>query len=145
MNSDRQAKRNVWLILTLFAIAVLLMNWRDPFIPRAREITIVAKNMTFTMVTSNGDTLTNPDLLCLSGERVTFNIHNEDPGMKHDFTIPDLKIKTQILDSNQSARLTVKMPTGPAAYTYHCTQHQTMMNGTIVINDKKSDTTRLMN
>src|SRR5687767_300183 len=58
--------------------------------PAAREIHIVARDMTFYV---DGRPEANPALRVRRGEHVRVVFRNEDAGMKHDFVIPDWDVE----------------------------------------------------
>src|SRR5688500_9320881 len=72
----------------LFAIVL-----SAPDVP-AREIRIVARNMTFYV---DGNPERNPAIHVRAGERLRLVFRNDDPGTKHDFVVPSLGVETALL------------------------------------------------
>jgi plastocyanin domain-containing protein len=108
----------------LFAIA---LSARD--VP-AREIRIVARNMTFYL---DGSAEPNPVIRVRAGERVRLVVRNDDPGTKHDFVAPGLGVETGILRARTETSIVFRAPAQPSTSTYECTPHASMMRGTMTV------------
>ena len=91
---------------------------------------MVARDMTFYL---DGETDPNPTLRLHAGEEVRLVFRNDDPGMKHDFTIPGWGVVTKRVEGKGEASVTFRAPEGPATLTYQCTPHSAMMKGTIAV------------
>ena len=98
--------------------------------PATREIQIVARGMTFYV---DGRAEANPRLRVGRGESVRIVFRNEDPGMIHDFAIPDWGIQTQVVSGKGQTSITFSAPDRAASGTYACTPHASMMRGTIAV------------
>jgi plastocyanin len=99
--------------------------------PADREITLVARGMTFYL---EGDPATpNPTITVRAGETVRVVYRNEDRGMTHDFAVPALHAESDLVDWNESDDLTLDIPTIPGTYEYVCTPHRLMMSGVIKV------------
>lgn len=108
----------------LFAI---VLSARD--VP-AREIRIVARNMTFYV---DGNPERNPVIHVRTGERVRLVFRNDDPGTKHDFAVPALGVETALLRARTETSIVFRAPTQPSTSAYECTPHASMMRGTITV------------
>jgi plastocyanin len=94
-----------------------------------RTIVVEARNMTFVVAGVEG---TNPRLAADRGERIRFVLKNEDPGMAHDLTLPELDARTALLrQAGTSAELVVTMPEQPGELEYLCSSHVRLMRGVI--------------
>jgi plastocyanin len=99
-------------------------------VPAAREIRLVARDMTFYL---EGQAEPNPTLRIRAGETVRLVLRNEDEGMTHDFAIPDWGAATRRLDGGEEAAITFRVPDRPAPQTYTCRPHSKIMRGTILV------------
>jgi plastocyanin len=125
--------RNVSLKVVAALVAFLVVAALLPVMsqPRAREITLVARDMAFYL---EGDTRTpNPTLEVKAGERVRVVLRNEDRGMTHDFAVPKLQVVTDLLRWNESGDVAFEIPDVPGTYEYVCNPHRLMMAGRIVV------------
>ena len=98
--------------------------------PAAREIRLVARDMTFYV---EGQADPNPTLRLRAGETVRLMLRNEDKGMTHDFAIPEWGAVTRRLDGGEEAAITFRVPDRPASQTYTCRPHSKVMRGTILV------------
>jgi plastocyanin len=98
--------------------------------PGPREIRIVARDMTFYL---EGQTDPNPTLRLRAGESVRLVLRNDDPGMSHDFAIPDWKAATKRIDGGEQVAITFRVPGQPSSQTYRCRPHSAIMRGTILV------------
>ena len=98
--------------------------------PAAREIHIVARDMTFYV---DGRPEANPALRVRRGEHVRIVFRNEDAGMKHDFVIPDWDVETKTLSGKGETSTTFRVPDRASSGAYICTPHVSMMKGTIAV------------
>ena len=98
---------------------------------RAREITLVVRNMAFYL---DGDfEHPNPVIEVKAGENVRIVLRNEDRGMTHDFTLPAAGAQTALLDWQEQAQATFEAPATPGSYEYVCMPHRSMMKGAIKV------------
>lgn len=109
------------------AVCAIVLSARDS---TAREIRIVARDMTFYL---DGGTEPNPVLRLRRGEEVRIVFRNQDAGMKHDFTVPDWGLETNVLSGRGETSINFRAPASAGAGTYACTPHATMMRGTIAV------------
>jgi plastocyanin len=94
-----------------------------------RDIHLVVREMTFYV---EGSTEPNPVIKFRAGERVRIRLRNEDPGMRHDFSIRSWAISTKMLEERgEQDEILFRVPTAPGTETYRCTPHAKMMSGTI--------------
>jgi plastocyanin len=99
-------------------------------VPAAREIHVVARDMTFYV---DGRPEANPVLRVRRGEHVRVVFRSEDAGMKHDFVIPDWNVETKTLSGKGETSITFSVPERAASGSYICTPHVSMMKGTIAV------------
>ena len=117
-------------LVTFLVVAALLPVMSEP---RAREITLVARNMAFYL---EGDIPTpNPTIEVKPGERIRVVLRNEDRGMTHDFAVPEFSVVTDLLRWDETGDVAFEIPGEPGTYEYVCNPHRLMMTGTIVIRD----------
>ncbi|HXH05094.1 MAG TPA: plastocyanin/azurin family copper-binding protein [Vicinamibacterales bacterium] len=121
----------VSVTLTLLVGAVALL----PLLARSRsdaprEVVLVAREMSFFL---DGRDEANPTLRFHPGERVRIVLRNEEPGVIHNFEIPDWRVATRLLNSGQTDAVEFRVPEDHGTQTYLCTPHSTMMRGTIVL------------
>lgn len=98
--------------------------------PAAREIRLVARDMAFYV---EGQADANPTLRLRAGETVRLVLRNEDPGMTHDFAIPEWGAVTRRLEGSEEATITFRVPDRPVSQTYRCRPHSKIMRGTILV------------
>ena len=97
---------------------------------RAREIRLVVRDLAFHV---EGQDDPNPTLVVRRGERVRLVLVNDDPGMRHDVTIPEWKVGTGLIESSARDAAEFTVPDAAGAATYACTPHREIMRGTIRI------------
>ena len=112
------------VLLGAFAVAVVR--------PAPREITLVARGMTFYLENGNQP---NPTLTFKAGERVRIVVRNEDRGISHNLVVPTVKAEFAPIGWNQSADVVFEVPATPGTYEYWCRPHMMMMRGTIIVQD----------
>ena len=119
------------LIAIVFVIAALagaiVLSARGP---AAREIRLVARDMTFYV---EGQADPNPTLRIRAGETVRLILRNEDEGMRHDFAIPEWGAVTRRLEAGEEAAITFRAPARPGPQPYNCRPHSKTMRGTILV------------
>lgn len=92
-------------------------------------VVLTAKDMKFNM--------SNPTIAVAPGEIVRIVIRNEDPGMKHDLLIPQLQLRTPVLEFGDEAVLQFRVPkTGSLEYL--CSFHPISMRGLLEVVDFQS-------
>ena len=84
------------LVVGALAFGAIALSARGP---GPREIRIVARDMTFYL---EGQTDPNPTLRLRAGESVRLVLRNDDPGMTHDFAIPDWKAATRRIEGGRA-------------------------------------------
>jgi plastocyanin len=98
--------------------------------PAAREIRLVARDMTFYV---EGQAEPNPTLRVRAGETVRLILRNEDDGMTHDFAIAEWGAVTRRLEGGEEAAITFRAPARPGPQPYNCRPHSKVMRGTILV------------
>jgi plastocyanin len=96
---------------------------------RAREITLVAKEMAF--YRGDDTSAANPVIEARAGETLRIVLVNRDRGLIHDFAVPAVKAATDQLEWNEQDEVTFEVPDEPGAYEYVCRPHLLMMKGTL--------------
>ena len=112
------------VVMMLGALAAALAR------PAPREVTLVARGMTFYL--ENGDQ-PNPTLTFKAGDRVRIVLRNQDRGIQHNFAMPSVKAELDPIGWNQSADVVLTVPDIPGTYEYWCRPHMMMMRGTIIV------------
>jgi plastocyanin len=95
----------------------------------AREVTLVARGMTFAL--PGQPETSNPVLQLRAGERVRLVLRNEAPGLTHDVAIPAWGVATDPIPGGQSTAVTFVVPRGDGAVEYQCRPHAAMMTGRV--------------
>ena len=116
----------VVVVLLLGALGVALTR------PAPREVTLVARGMTFYL--ENG-TQPNPTLTFKAGERVRIVLRNEDRGISHNLSVPSVRAEFAPIGWNQTSDVVFEVPDTPGTYEYWCRPHMMMMRGTIIVQD----------
>jgi heme/copper-type cytochrome/quinol oxidase subunit 2 len=98
------------------------------------RIELVAECMTFRLADDSADDVArdNPPLEVRTGRRVTVLLRGADPGMKHDFAIPQLQLQTTLVALDETATLAFTAP-APGTYDYLCTRHSQVMRGLLIV------------
>lgn len=98
------------------------------------RIQLVAQCMSFRLAESLDDPKApdNPVLRMRAGRTVEIVVRGADQGMKHDLAIPELALRTPLLDLGDTAVLRFTAP-APGTYEYLCTMHPRVMRGQIVV------------
>jgi plastocyanin len=116
--------------ILITGFAALAVGARSAYrAPEVHEITLVARGMAFRI---EGQTLENPDLPLRSGERLLLRFVNDDPGVRHDFAVPSLGVRTRVLDPGEEERVSI-LVLHPSTHEYLCTLHPLMMKGAILV------------
>jgi plastocyanin len=115
------------LVLAMVVGALLPVMTTGP----AREITLVARDMTF-YLDGNFDR-PNPEIRVKAGETVRIVVRNEERGYTHDFAVPAIGARVRQLEWNERGDVTFDAPSTPGTYEYVCTPHMLMMRGTLKV------------
>ena len=99
----------------------------------SREITMVAKNMVFSVPSSDTSGEANPTITVKRGQKVTIILRNDDAGMLHDLVIEGLDVRLEAVSCGETTRLTFTVPREPGEYVYLCSFHPTRMRGVFVV------------
>jgi plastocyanin len=127
--------RRIWRLagaaLIVTALLPIVAVSRGSGTPPPREIRIVVNDMTFYI---EGQNEPNPMLRLRAGEQIRLVLHNEDPGMSHDFAVTSWQVQTPLLsERGAEAVVTFRVPERPGTYTYNCTPHADIMRGNIQV------------
>ena len=126
--------RGAVVVVVVISVAILSLLVLFPFAVAtrtpAREITLVARDMTFYV---EGETTPNPTIWLTPGEEVQFSLRNADPGIAHNLAIMGWQMETARLETGASATFRVRAPEQPTRQPYVCTPHRQMMGGLIVV------------
>jgi plastocyanin len=98
-----------------------------------REITIVAKDMTFLLTAPTSTAQANPTITVKARQKITMVLRNDDPGMQHDLVIQGQEIRTLVISYGETTRLTFTAPREPGTYVYMCSSHPISMRGTFLV------------
>lgn len=96
-----------------------------------REVVLEARGMTF--VSPGDPEAPNPELQFRAGEEVTVVLHNDAPGLLHDFAIPAWNVHTEQIRAGERAEVTFTVPATPGRTAYECRPHAELMKGTVVV------------
>ena len=118
--------RLVVLIAVAAGTGAIILSARGP---APREIRLVGRNTTFYL---EGSADPNPILRVKPGETVRIVFRNVDAGMRHDFTIPDWDVESNVVAGLGETAVTFTAP-ARGRVEYNCTPHATVMKGTIAV------------
>lgn len=99
----------------------------------SREITMVAKNMVFSVQSSETSGEANPTITVKRGQKITIILRNDDAGMLHDLLIEGLDVRLEAVSCGERTRLTFTAPREPGKYVYLCSFHPTRMRGVFIV------------
>ncbi len=99
----------------------------------SREITMVAKNMVFSVQSLESSGEANPTITVKRGQRVTITLRNDDAGMQHDLLIEGLDVRLEAVSCGETTRLTFTVPREPGEYVYLCSFHPRRMRGVFIV------------
>ncbi len=119
------------MIVVASATGVVLASMAQVAV--SREITIVAKNMVFSVPSLESSGEANPTITVKRGQRVTITLRNDDAGMLHDLVIEGFDIRLEIVSCGETTRLTFTVPRAPGKYVYLCSFHPRRMRGVFIV------------
>ena len=119
------------MIVVVSATGVVLASMAQGAV--SREITIVAKNMVFSVPSVESSGEANPTITVKRGQRVTITLRNDDAGMLHDLVIEGLDVRLEAVSCGETTRLTFTAPREPGEYVYLCSFHPRRMRGVFVV------------
>ena len=96
-----------------------------------REVTLVARGMTFALPEQPG--ATNPTVRLRAGERVRLVLKNEASGLVHDLAIPEWDLTLDAVPAGEASSLTFTVPAKAGQVTYRCQPHAAMMSGMVEV------------
>ena len=99
----------------------------------SREITMVAKNMVFSVPSSESYGEANPTITVKTGQKITIVLRNDDAGMLHDLVIEGLDVRLESVSCGETTRLTFTAPRQPGEYVYLCSFHPRRMRGVFIV------------
>jgi plastocyanin len=116
---------HIGLLIAAFGAAASISCGRAA----AREVTLVARGMTFAL--PDQPDAANPVLRLHAGERVRLVLRNEAAGLVHDVAIPAWGVATAAVQAGQTVETTFVVPEGSGPVEYQCRPHAAMMTGRI--------------
>lgn len=119
------------MIVVVSATGVVLASIAQGAV--SREITIVAKNMVFSVPSLESSGEANPTIIVKRGQRVTIVLRNDDAGMQHDLVIEGLDVRLEVVSCGETTRLTFTVPREPGEYVYLCSFHPRRMRGVFIV------------
>ena len=122
---------SVLMIVVVSATGVVLASMAQGAV--SREITIVAKNMVFSVPSLETSGEVNPTITVKRGQRVTITLRNDDAGMLHDLVIEGLDVRLEVVSCGETTRLTFTVPREPGEYVYLCSFHPRRMRGVFIV------------
>ena len=122
---------SVLMIVVVSATGVVLASIAQGAV--SREITIVAKNMVFSVPSLETSGEVNPTITVKRGQRVTITLRNDDAGMRHDLVIEGLDVRLEVVSCGETTRLTFTVPREPGEYVYLCSFHPRRMRGVFIV------------
>lgn len=122
---------SVLMIVVVSATGVVLASIAQGAV--SREITIVAKNMVFSVPSLETSGEVNPTITVKRGQRVTITLRNDDAGMQHDLVIEGLDVRLEVVSCGETTRLTFTVPREPGEYVYLCSFHPRRMRGVFIV------------
>ena len=122
---------SVLMIVVVSATGVVLASIAQGAV--SREITIVAKNMVFSVPSLETSGEVNPTITVRRGQRVTITLRNDDAGMLHDLVIEGLDVRLEVVSCGETTRLTFTVPREPGEYVYLCSFHPRRMRGVFIV------------
>jgi plastocyanin len=99
--------------------------------PPPREVTLMARGMTFVLATE--PETPNPVIPLRAGERVRLILRNEAPGLLHDIAIPEWDVAVTQIRAGESAEVIFTVPNEIGRHEYRCRPHSEMMKGVVEV------------
>ncbi len=121
----------VLMIVVVSATGAVLASMAQNAV--SREITIVAKNMVFSVPSLETSGGANPTITVKGGQKITITLRNDDAGMLHDLLIEGLDVRLETVSCGETTRFTFTVPRAPGKYVYLCSFHPTRMRGVFVV------------
>ena len=122
-----------WLITILLTVTALGISVArggdsrgDATADPVRTLVLTAKGMRFNA--------TNPTIDLEPGEWIRIVMRNEDPGMKHDLAVPELGLRSAVVETGESTVLSFRVPE-KGLLTYLCSFHPVSMKGAFYVDD----------
>lgn len=113
-------------VLGALAVAIGASSGEPPL-----ELTLRARSMSFHL---DGEDGPNPHLVLPADRRIRLTFVNEEPGVEHDLTLPELGLRTRVLAGDGSRQtITLRTPAEATAARYECSLHPLMMRGELDI------------
>ncbi|MCH8822220.1 MAG: cupredoxin domain-containing protein [Planctomycetes bacterium] len=119
------------MIVVVSATGVVLASMSQGVV--SREITMVARNMVFSVQSSESSGAANPTITVKRGQKVTIILRNDDAGMLHDLVIEGLDVSLESVSCGEATRLTFTAPSEPGEYVYLCSFHPRRMRGVFIV------------
>jgi hypothetical protein len=115
------------LLLGILGLSVMASTGDVP----SREIRLEAREMAFYLP---GNPTPNPDLRLHRGEVVRLVLINRDLGLRHDLSVEELDVRTELVVGDGSAtEVILRAPRQRGSFDYVCSLHRTMMRGVVVV------------
>lgn len=143
MNSiDSKKAWKVKRIVILIALMIIIVSVTSVLLASmahgmaSREITIVAKDMVFSVQSSESSESSgeaNPTITVKRGQKVTITLRNNDAGMLHDLLIEGLEVRLETVSFGETTRLTFTVTSEPGEYVYLCSFHPRRMRGVFIV------------
>jgi plastocyanin len=119
----------VGIIAIAAMVATLLPMRASSTAGEPRVVNLVVRDMAFYV---DGNPEPNPTIVVKSGEQIKLRLRNDEPGMRHDFTVKAGEVATRLLeDRGEEDTISFRVPDARGSTTYICTPHAKMMSGTL--------------
>jgi plastocyanin len=119
----------VGIIAIAAMVATLLPMRASSTAGEPRVVNLVVRDMAFYV---DGNPEPNPTIVVKSGEQIQLRLRNDEPGMRHDFTVKAWEVATRLLeDRGEEDTISFRVPDARGSTTYICTPHAKMMSGTL--------------
>ena len=119
----------VGIIAIAAMVATLLPMGASSTTGEPRVVNLVVRDMAFYV---DGNPEPNPTIVVKSGEQIKLRLRNDEPGMRHDFTVKAWEVATRLLeDRGEEDTISFRVPETRGSTTYICTPHAKMMSGTL--------------
>jgi plastocyanin len=119
----------VGIIAIAAMVATLLPMRASSTAGEPRIVNLVVRDMAFYV---DGNPEPNPTIVVKPGEQIKLRLRNDEPGMRHDFTVKAWEVATRLLeDRGEEDTISFRVPETRGSTTYICTPHAKMMSGTL--------------